>query len=100
MQKTTKEDKEKLMNYLAAIKRRLKMIGLSQSEVGKRIGVGHNYVSKMLSGKINISFYAASRLARAAEMEFFPELRRPRNRPEVTAPAVYALHPEAAEMRR
>ena len=90
----TDEDKAALMEYLTSIRRRIKAIGISQTEFAQRVGVNQSYISKMLCGKVNISFGAAGRLARAAEMEFFPMLRRSKTRPEVTAPAVYALHPE------
>ena len=60
--------------FLAAVMRRMKELGLNQTSLAKRLKVARPYVTKMLSGDVNISFGAAYRLARALEMDFFPAL--------------------------
>lgn len=44
-------------------------------ELARRLGVKHPYVIKMLSGKVNISFGAAVKLAEALGCTFDPVLR-------------------------
>ena len=65
-----------LGTFLAAVMRRMKELGLNQTSLAKRLKVARPYVTKMLSGDVNISFGAAYRLARALEMDFFPTLAR------------------------
>ena len=44
-------------------------------QVLKRMNVSRPYISKVLKSDVNISFGTAAKLARALEMDFFPELR-------------------------
>ena len=55
--------------------RQMQRLGLNQTALAKRLKVSRPYVTKLLSGDVNISFAAAERLAHALEMDFFPELR-------------------------
>ena len=69
-----------LGDFLSAIMRRMKALGLNQTTLAKRLNVARPYVTKMLAGDVNISFGAAYRLARALEMDFVPSLRRTRHK--------------------
>ena len=42
---------------------------------GVRMNVSRPYISKVLRSDVNISFGTAAKLAKALEMDFFPELR-------------------------
>ena len=61
--------------FLRQILRRMKQLGLNQSALAKRMNVSRPYISKVLKSDVNISFGTAAKLARALEMDFFPELR-------------------------
>ena len=61
--------------FLRQILRRMKQLGLNQSALAKRMNVSRPYISKVLRSDVNISFGTAAKLARALEMDFFPELR-------------------------
>ena len=61
--------------FLRRILRRMKQLGLNQSELAKRMKVSKPYITKVLHQDVNFSFRTAARLARALEMDFFPELR-------------------------
>ena len=61
--------------FLRQILRRMKQLGLNQSALAKRMNVSRPYISKVLKSDVNISFSTAAKLARALEMDFFPELR-------------------------
>ena len=61
--------------FLRQILRRMKQLGLNQSALAKRMNVSRPYISKVLRSDVNISFATAAKLARALEMDFFPELR-------------------------
>ena len=50
-------------------------MGLNQTALARRMHVSRPYISKVLSGDVNFSFTTAAKLARALEMDFFPELR-------------------------
>lgn len=63
-----------LGSFLRAVMLRMKALGLNQTSLAKRLNVSRPYVTKMLSGEVNISFGAACRLAKALEMDFFPTL--------------------------
>ena len=62
--------------FLRRCLRQMKRIGLNQSALAKRMNVSRAYVAKLMSGDVNITFGTALRLARALEMDFFPELRQ------------------------
>ena len=53
----------------------MKKLGLNQTQLAQRLHVSRPYVTKLLSGDVNISFGAAMRLARALEMDFLPQLK-------------------------
>ena len=61
--------------FLRRILRRMKALGLSQSDLARRMKVSKPYVTKVLRQDVNFSFRTAAKLARALEMDFFPELR-------------------------
>ena len=61
--------------FLRRILRRMKSMGLSQSDLARRMKVSKPYITKVLRQDVNFSFRTAAKLARALEMDFFPELR-------------------------
>lgn len=61
--------------FLRRILRRMKDLGVSQSELAKRMKVSRPYVTKVLRQDVNFSFRTAAKLASALKMDFFPELR-------------------------
>lgn len=61
--------------FLRAILRRMKELGMNQSELARRMKVSRPYITKVMRGDVNFTFATAVRFARALEMDFFPELR-------------------------
>ena len=61
--------------FLRQVLRRMKQLGLNQSALAQRMNVSRPYISKVLKSDVNISFATAAKLARALQMDFFPELR-------------------------
>lgn len=61
--------------FLRRILRRMKQLGINQTELAKRMKVSKPYVTKVLRQDVNFSFRTAAKLARALEMDFFPDLR-------------------------
>ena len=61
--------------FLRRILRRMKALGLSQSDLARRMKVSKPYITKVLRQDVNFSFRTAAKLARALEMDFFPDLR-------------------------
>ena len=61
--------------FLRRILRRMKQLGINQTELARRMKVTKPYVTKVLRRDVNFSFRTAAKLARALEMDFFPELR-------------------------
>ena len=61
--------------FLRRIVRRMKDIGISQTELAKRMHVSRPYITKVLHQDVNFSFRTAARLAEALKMDFFPDLR-------------------------
>lgn len=61
--------------FLRTILLRMKQLGVSQTELAKRMKVSRPYITKVLRQDVNFSFRTAAKLARALEMDFFPELR-------------------------
>ena len=53
----------------------MKRMGLTQTELARRMKISRPYVTKLLSGDVNITFGSAERLAKALQMDFFPDLR-------------------------
>ena len=70
--------------FLRQVLRRMKQLGLNQSELAKQMNVSRPYVSKVLRSNVNISFVTAAKLAHALQMDFFPELRERASRTEST----------------
>ena len=68
--------------FLRRILRRMKQLGVSQTELARRMNVSRPYVTKVLSHDVNFSFRTAAKLANALKMDFFPEVR-PRENAEV-----------------
>ena len=61
----------------------MKELGVSQTELAKRMQVSRPYTTKVLHQDVNITFRTAAKLASALRMDFFPELR-PQEAQEVT----------------
>ena len=61
--------------FLRQILRRMKQLGLNQSELAQRMKVSKPYITKVLRQDVNISFRTAAKLARAVKMDFFPTLK-------------------------
>ena len=61
--------------FLRRILRRMKQLGINQTELARRMKVTKPYVTKVLRQDVNFSFRTAAKLARALEMDFLPELR-------------------------
>ena len=57
------------------ILRRMKQLGVSQTELARRMNVSRPYITKVLSRDVNFSFRTAAKLANALKMDFFPDLR-------------------------
>jgi len=60
---------------LRVILRRMKELGLSQTELARRMKASRPYVTKVLNGDVNITLGTASRFAKALGMDFFCGLR-------------------------
>ena len=54
---------------------RMKELGVSQTELARRMNVSRPYITKVLHQDVNFSFRTAAKLANALRMDFFPELR-------------------------
>ena len=61
--------------FLRRILLRMKELGVSQTELARRMNVSRPYVTKVLSRDVNFSLMTAAKLANALKMDFFPELR-------------------------
>ena len=61
--------------FLRRILRRMKQLGVSQTELARRMNVSRPYITKVLSRDVNFSFKTAAKLANALKMDFFPDLR-------------------------
>ena len=61
--------------FLRRILRRMKQLGVSQTELARRMNVARPYITKVLSRDVNFSFKTAAKLANALKMDFFPDLR-------------------------
>ena len=71
--------------FLRRILRRMRELGINQSELAKRMKVSKPYITKVLHQDVNFSFRTAARLAHALEMDFFPELREKADARSATA---------------
>lgn len=72
--------------FLRTLLLRMKALGLSQTALAKRMKVSRPYVTKVLSGDVNISFRTAAKFAHALQMDFLPVLKPKDN--SASAPAV------------
>ena len=61
--------------FLRRILRRMKELGVSQTELAKRMHVSRPYITKVLRQDVNFSFRTAAKLANALKMDFIPDLR-------------------------
>ena len=61
--------------FLRQILLRMKELGVSQTELARRMKVSRPYITKVLHEDVNFSFRTAAKLAAALKMDFFPELR-------------------------
>ena len=61
--------------FLRRILLRMKKLGMSQTELARRMNVSRPYITKVLHQDVNFSFRTAAKLANALKMDFFPELR-------------------------
>ena len=66
--------------FLRRILRRMKQLGVSQTELARRMNVSRPYVTKVLSRDVNFSFRTAAKLANALKMDFLPDLREQEDR--------------------
>ena len=61
--------------FLRRILRRMKQLGVSQTELAAQMHVSRPYITKVLRQDVNFSFRTAAKLANALKMDFFPELK-------------------------
>ena len=61
--------------FLRCILQRMKELGISQTELAKRMNASRPYVVKVLHGDVNITLGSAARFAKALKLDFFPDLR-------------------------
>ena len=61
--------------FLRRILRRMKELGVSQTELARRMNVSRPYITKVLRQDVNFSFRTATKLANALKMDIMPELR-------------------------
>lgn len=61
--------------FLRRCLRQMKRLGMNQTDLAKRMKVSRPYITKLMSGDVNITFATALKLAQALQMDFFPELR-------------------------
>ena len=61
--------------FLRRILLRMKELGISQTELARRMDVSRPYITKLLRQDVNFSFRTAAKLAHALSMDFMPELR-------------------------
>ena len=54
---------------------RMKELGVSQTELARRMKVSRPYITKVLHEDVNFSFRTAAKLAAALKMDFVPELK-------------------------
>ena len=65
----------------------MKQLGVSQTELARRMNVSRPYITKVLSRDVNFSFRTAAKLANALKMDFFPDLRERKDRDPPDSPA-------------
>lgn len=60
--------------FLRAVLKRMKELGLNQSELARRMDASRPYVIKEPNGDVNITLWSAARFVKALEMDFVPTL--------------------------
>ena len=71
--------------FLRQILKRMKELGMSQTDLARRMKVSRPYITKVLRQDVNFSFRTAAKLANALKMDFMPELRPQEARAEIPA---------------
>ena len=71
--------------FLRRIRRRMKELGMSQTDLARQMNVSRPYITKVLHQDVNFSFRTAAKLANALKMDFFPELRPQESADELPA---------------
>ena len=61
--------------FLRRILLRMKELGMSQTDLARRMKVSRPYITKVLHQDVNFSFRTAAKLANALKMDFFPDMR-------------------------
>ena len=61
--------------FLRKLILRMKALGLSQTALARRMKVSRPYVTKVLSGDVNISFRTAAKFAHALQLDLLPVLK-------------------------
>ena len=61
--------------FLRQILLRMKELGVSQTELARRLKVSWPYITKVLHDDVNFSFRTAAKLANALKMDFLPSLK-------------------------
>ena len=61
--------------FLRRILLRMKELGMSQTDLARRMKVSRPYITKVLHQDVNFSFRTAAKLANVLKMDFLPELR-------------------------
>lgn len=61
--------------FLRRILRRMRELGVNNTELAKRMKVSRPYITKVLSGDVSFTFRTAGKLAQALRMDFFPDLK-------------------------
>ena len=61
--------------FLRCVLLRMKELGMTQTELAKRMNASRPYVVKVLHGDVNITLGSAARFAKALQLDFFPDLR-------------------------
>ena len=61
--------------FLRRILKRMRALGINQTELAKRMKVSKPYITKVLRQDVNFSFRTAAKLAQALEMDFIPGLQ-------------------------
>ena len=61
--------------FLRRILLRMKELGVSQTELAKRMQVSRPYITKVLHQDGKVTCRTAAKLASALKMDFFPDLR-------------------------
>lgn len=77
----------------------MKELGVSQTELARRMNVSRPYISKVLRQDVNFSFRTAAKLANALKMDFFPDLRE-QDASDTPAAADFSQRPVTAGLRK